>query len=64
MAEKKNVFDKAIDALTNRDEKAAAEEAKLATAAAIKQTQEATARANAAEVMNSKPSKLQKQMLH
>jgi nucleoid-associated protein YgaU len=46
---KKNVFDKAIDALTNRDEKAAAEEAKVTAAAAEKKAQEAEARANAAE---------------
>lgn len=49
MAEKKNVFDKAIDALTNRDEKAAAEQAKAAATAAAVKTQEAQVRANAAE---------------
>jgi nucleoid-associated protein YgaU len=41
--EKKNIFDKAIDMFSNRDEKAAAEDARLKEAAA----REATARAQA-----------------
>ena len=49
MEEKKGIFDKAIDALTNRDEKAAAEEAKAAAAAAEKKAADAEARAKAAE---------------
>jgi len=49
MAEKKNIFDKAIDALTNRDEKAATEEAKIAATAATIKAQEAEVRAKTAE---------------
>ena len=49
MEEKKNIFDKAIDALTNRDEKAAAEEAKTVASEAQKKAAEAEARAKAAE---------------
>jgi SH3-like domain-containing protein len=42
--EKKNIFDKAIDALTNRDEKAALEKAKLEAETAKKETERLRAR--------------------
>jgi nucleoid-associated protein YgaU len=57
MAEKKGIFGKAIDALTNRDEKAAAEEAKAAAVAATVKAAEAETRAKSAEALVQKAEK-------